>query len=64
MTLDRPTMSRKTFLNFVTPTNWQVGDPVAMQINRLRGGASDYITFPADPAKTGRIAWLAIGNRR
>lgn len=29
MTLDRPTMSRKTFLNFVTPTNWQVGETVA-----------------------------------
>ncbi len=34
MTLDRPTMRRKAFLNFVTPTNWQVGDTVAMQINR------------------------------
>ncbi|MGB7729127.1 MAG: hypothetical protein WBL50_13925 [Candidatus Acidiferrum sp.] len=57
-------MSRKTFPNFVTPTNWQVGDTVAMQINRLRDGASEYIAFPVDPAKTGRIAWLAIGHRR
>ena len=34
MVLDRLPLERKTVLNFVTPSNWQVNDTVAMQINR------------------------------
>lgn len=69
MVLDRPAMQRTTVLNFVTPKNWQVGDTVAMQINRdpncirLQDGKF-VVELPPEPANGWEREFYTLYNTR
>lgn len=69
MVLDRPAMQRKTVLNFLTPSNWQLGDAVAMQINRsphnIRLENSKFVVeLPPEPADGWEREFYTLYNAR
>jgi hypothetical protein len=69
MVLDRVGAKRKTVLNFVTLSNWQVGDEVAMQANispydvRVEDGKL-IVNLPPEPANEWKRAFYNLLNKR